>query len=147
MTERCQTSFDEKLISGHLDGELTQAADQRVRIHLETCDHCRNLYEELRTMREATMSTQFVEPSDEQWNERPRGTASLLSRSLGWMLAIVWLVAVTGFGLWHAWHDTEGLFERLLVFGGLAAFGLLLLSVLVDRIRISRTDRYREVEK
>jgi hypothetical protein len=39
------------------------------------------------------------------------------------------------------------LLEKTLIFGGLAAFGLIFLSVLLDRIKTARTDRYREVEK
>lgn len=147
MTDRCPTSFDQSLISGHLDGELTQAAEQRVRLHLEECSHCRALFDELQTMREAAMSTRFVEPSDDQWDERPHGFSSRLSRTLGWLLTAVWLVVVAGFGLWHLWQSPEGLFEKLLVFGGLTAFGLLFLSVLIDRISSARTDRYRGVEK
>ncbi len=147
MTDRCPTSFDQSLISGHLDGELTQAAAQKVRLHMEGCTRCRALYDELRIMREAAMSTRFVEPSDDQWDERPRGISSLFSRSLGWLLAIVWLATVAGYALWHVWQSPEALFEKVLVFGGLTAFGLLFLSVLIDRIRTGRTDRYRGVER
>ncbi len=35
--------FDITLISGHLDGENTQAEDERLLAHLETCAHCREL--------------------------------------------------------------------------------------------------------
>lgn len=147
MNERCPTMFDEKLLSGFLDGELTQGAEQRVRLHLAACTHCRALLEELTTIREATMSTEFVQPRDDQWDERPRGATSRLSRSVGWVLAVVWLTAVTGFTLWHVWQSPEGLFFKLLVFGGLAAFALLFLSILVDRIRTARTDRYSEVDR
>jgi anti-sigma factor RsiW len=147
MHDRCPTSFDQSLISGHLDGELTQGTDQNVRVHLEACAHCRELFEELQTMREAAMTTRFAEPSDDQWNERPKGPASFISRSFGWVLAIVWLAIVTGFGLWRLWISPEELFEKLLVFGGLSAFGLLFLSVLLDRLRTAKTDRYRGVEK
>ena len=62
-------------------------------------------------------------------------------------MTAVWLLVVAGFGLWHLWQSPEGLFEKLLVFGGLTAFGLLFLSVLIDRISSARTDRYRGVEK
>jgi hypothetical protein len=93
------------------------------------------------------MSTRFVEPSDDQWNERSRGAGSVISRSLGWVLTIVWLVTLSGYGMWQLWTSPEELFEKLLVFGGLSAFGLLFLSVLLDRIRTAKTDRYREVEK
>jgi hypothetical protein len=56
-------------------------------------------------------------------------------------------MAVTGFALWHVWTSPEGLLEKLLVFGGLAALVLLFLSILLDRIRTARTDRYSEVDR
>jgi predicted anti-sigma-YlaC factor YlaD len=147
MADKCPTSFDQKLITGYLDGELTQAAGQKIRIHLEDCDTCRTLLEELRGIREAAMNTEFVQPNDDQWDERPRTPVSGGTRKLGWLLTVVWLITVSGYGLWHVWTEVGNLFERLLVFGGITAFGLLLLSVVIDRIRTARTDRYTEVEK
>jgi predicted anti-sigma-YlaC factor YlaD len=147
MTASCPRAFDETLVSGHLDGELTQAAAQKVRLHLEDCAHCRALLDDLRAMREATMSTEFVRPDDDQWDERPRGTGSLLARGAGWVLAVVWLVAVAGYGLWQFWQSAANPVERLLVFGGLAAAVLLFVSVVLDRISSARTDPYREVQK
>ena len=147
MADQCPRAFDETLISGHLDGELTQAAAQRVSVHLEDCSHCRGLLAELRTMREATMSTEFSRPDDDQWDERPRTTASLLARGSGWFLSLVWLITIIGYGLWQFWQSSANLFERLLVFGGLSALALLFFSVVLDRIASARTDPYREVER
>ncbi len=147
MSTCCPTSFDQTLLSGYLDHELTQGDDQRVRLHLDNCDHCRELYLDLESMRETAMSTHFESPSDDQWNENPRGGLSLVTRGLGWTMAVIWLVAVTGFGLWHAATGPESLIEKLLIFGGVTASVLLFVSVLIDRIRTSRTDRYREVKK
>jgi anti-sigma factor RsiW len=147
MPERCPTSFDQALISGFMDNELTQAAEQRVRLHLEDCAHCRALHEELKTLREATMTTRFAQPADSEWDERPRSTISRASRGLGWTLAVVWLVATICFGLWQMWIAPQSMFERLLVFGGISAFALLFVSVLLDRIRAAKSDRYREVDK
>jgi predicted anti-sigma-YlaC factor YlaD len=147
MTDQCPRAFDETLISGHLDGELTQAAEQRVSVHLEDCAQCRGLLVELQTMREATMSTEFSRPADDQWDERPRTAASFLARGTGWVLAVVWLIAVGGYGLWQFWQSSANLFERLLVFGGLSAAALLFCSVVLDRIASARTDPYREVER
>ena len=147
MTQSCPNAFNETLISGHIDGELTQADEQRVRLHIEACDHCRRLLDELTAMREAAMTTRFDVPADDQWNADPRGGVSRASRGLGWIMAIAWLVTVSGFGLWHLWHGPESLVEKLLVFGGISAFVLLLASVLIDRIVTARTDRYREVKR
>ena len=147
MAESCPVRFDETLISGHLDGELTQAAEQRVRIHLEDCDHCRTVLGELLTLRKTTMSTEFHQPDDSQWDERPQSGVSLVMRGAGWILAIVWAVLIAGYGLWQFWQGSANLVERVLVFGGLSALALLFTSVLLDRLWAARTDPYREVEK
>jgi anti-sigma factor RsiW len=147
MTTKCPKSFDEALISGFLDGELTQADDQRVRVHLEACAHCSSLLDELRNMREVAMTTRFETPTDDQWNEAPTGGVSSAARGFGWIMGVVWIVALTGFGLWHAATGPESLPEKLFVFGGISAVALLFLSVLIDRVRKAQTDRYREVQK
>jgi predicted anti-sigma-YlaC factor YlaD len=147
MTDHCPTAFDETQISGHLDGELTQSAEQKVRVHMENCAYCRGLLDELRNMREAARSTEFKTPDDSQWDERPQTGPSLAARGLGWIVLVVWAVFFSGFTLWQFWQGSENLLERLLVFGGLSAFALLFISVLLDRLSVARTDPYREVEK
>ena len=66
MQANCDRKFDEALLTGYLDGALTQADDQRVRIHLEECADCRRLSDELRELRETTMTTRFELPADDQ---------------------------------------------------------------------------------
>ena len=147
MADRCPASFDETLISGHFDGELTQAAEQKVRLHLEDCEHCRTVLGELRALRETTMSTEFCTPDDSQWDESPQTGWSLAARGTGWFIAIVWAVFFAAYALWQFWQGSANLVERLLVFGGLSALTLLFTSALLDRLRAARTDPYREVEK
>lgn len=147
MTSTLPCHFDQTLLSGHLDGELTQADEQRVRIHLEDCTSCRAVYVELEQLREATMTTRLDQPRDLEWDERPRGVFSGLSRGLGWLILIVWGVVTTGFGLWQLATGPENLMEKLIVFGGLSGLALLFVSIIVDRIRAAQTDRYRGVKK
>lgn len=142
-----QHGFDEALISGYLDGELTQGEDQRVRLHLEDCAECRTMATELRRLKEATMNTEFQVPEDTQWDETPRTAASGFLRNFGWLIAIVWVVVTLGYGLWQVARDVEDLFEVVLVFGLWLAFGLVFLSVLIDRLKTRKTDPYRRVEK
>ena len=47
MTEVCNRTFDSILLSGYVDGELTQADAQQVRVHLEQCPRCRGLMSNL----------------------------------------------------------------------------------------------------
>lgn len=147
MTTTCPTRFDQTLLSGHLDGELTQAARQRVRIHLEDCAACRAAYRELAQLREATMTTRLDEPRDLEWDERPRGPLSALSRGFGWLVLIVWALGTAAFGLWQLATGPDDLAVKIIVFGGLFGVGLLFVSILVDRLRAVRSDPYREVQK
>lgn len=142
-----EARFREELLSGYLDGELTQAEEQRVRLHLEDHPEARAQLEEMRQMREATLSTTFRVPEDRQWDERPQGPASLLARGAGWVLVLAWAVAMVAFGLWQLGSGPRSFLVTLLACGAVGGFGLLFLSVLLDRVRAARTDRYRRVVK
>ncbi|HSG81744.1 MAG TPA: anti-sigma factor [Gemmatimonadota bacterium] len=139
--------FDETSISGYLDGELTQRDDQRVRLHLEDCAECRAIADGMRKMKEATMTSEFQVPDDTQWDEKPRGSISAFLSRFGWTIAIVWVIAIAGYGIWQVATDAEDLLEAVLVFGLWLGFGLVFLSVLIDRLKTFKTDPYRRIEK
>ncbi len=143
----CLRSFDEALLTGYLDGALQHQQIQRVRLHLEDCESCRQLYEELETMRTNTLATHFESPSEDLWPELPQTRVSWLSRSLGWWLLISWLVVTTGLALWRFLSNTGDPLEIFLVLGLPGAFVFLFLSVLLDRLRDLKTDRYRGVHR
>jgi len=143
----CRRTFEEALLSGFVDGELTQADEQRVRLHLEDCTRCRGLVDELQALREAAMASRFSEPNPTEWGELPRGWASSMCRSLGWVLVAVWTAATAAYALWQVATSPEGLVVKVLIFGAVAGLGLLLMSVLLDRVRAARTDRYKGVER
>jgi len=143
----CGRRFAEELLSGYLDGALTQGDEQRVRLHLEDCAECRARVEEMTQLREVIMTTRFQTPDDDQWDETPRGAASRLTRSAGWLLVAAWLACMTCFVLWEVATGPQGWFEKSLVFGGLLGLALLFVSVLLDRLRVMPGDRYRGVQK
>ena len=93
------------------------------------------------------MNTTFATPPDEQWNEAPRTSTSGILRRLGWWLVIPWIIVLTAYALYEVWLGAAGSLERVLVFGGISAIALLFLSVLLDRLRDARGDRYREVKR
>ena len=147
MADPCGRTFDEALMSGYLDDALVQGDAQRVRVHLEDCAACRSLVEELRALREATMSSAFESPRDDEWSEAPRTEVSSLARTLGWPIVCAWAAFVAGYGLWHSWQQTENLVQQLMLAGGISGFGLLFFGVLLDRLKARKTDPYREVLK
>ena len=147
MPEPCGRTFDEALLSGYVDRALVQRDEQRVRVHLEQCAVCRAVVEDLRAAREATMTSEFLTPRDDEWSETPRTESSRMLVGLGWPLVTAWAVLMIGYALWESWHETENLVERLLLLGGATGFGLLFFGVLLDRLKAAKTDRYREVRK
>jgi anti-sigma factor RsiW len=147
MAEQSPHKFDETLISGYLDGELTQGDAQRVRLHLEDCETCRRLAGELGQLREVTMSTEFKVPDDSQWDETPSGGLSAVFRNFGWMILLAWFAGITGFALWQVATESENLWETLIGFSMFLGFGLVFLSVLLDRLKARKTDRYLGVKK
>ena len=141
-------TFNEELLSGYLDGELTQGDAQRVRLHLESCAECRSVIDELRKLREATMNTEFKVPEDTQWDETPRSAVSRLLHNFGWLIAGLWVVGVVALALWQINTDSESIrLESILGFGLLLAFALIILSALADRLQTRKNDPYRRVKK
>lgn len=140
--------FDEVLLSGYLDGELTQGDSQRVRLHLEHCADCRTMIEQLKTLREATMNAEFQVPEDTQWDERPRGALSRLLHNFGWLIAGGWVVGLVAYVIWQIATESESIqWEAILGFALLLAFGLIILSALIDRLKTRKNDPYRKVLK
>ena len=143
-----QHEFDEALLSGYIDGELTQGDRQRVRLHLENCAECRQAVEGLQRLREVTMDTEFRVPEDTQWDEAPRGLLSRFLSNVGWLLAIAWFVGLGTYVVWQIATDSESFrFEGLIGFALLLAFVLIILSALVDRLKTRKNDPYRKVRK
>ncbi len=139
--------FDEELLSGYLDGVLVQQDEQRVRVRLESSSEARELLAQLREIREAAMSTSFTKQPDVQWSEKPRGGVSRWTRGLGFLLFLAWAVGIVGYGLWSVATGPESLFGKLAVFGLVSGIVLLLLSVLLDRLKVAKSDPYRGVVK
>lgn len=147
MAPTCKRPFDEELLSGYIDKALPHHQAQRVRIHIEDCATCRELYEQLTSMRQAALETQFILPGEDEWPELPKTRLSSMSRSMGWLLLTSWTLVITVYALWRFFSQTGDPLEIFLVLGLPGAFLLLFLSVLADRLKDLKTDRYRGVHR
>jgi predicted anti-sigma-YlaC factor YlaD len=149
------TPFPEELLSGYLDGALTQQEEQRVRLHLERTPEARAMLEQLAALRQAARSTPFAPVEDRQWSEKPRTRRTAIVLWLG-----VGLLTLCGLGLafllvWQASHAPLGTeMKRGMIWwsaglwlSGLGGAVLVFLSILGDRLIDRRSDRYRRVLK
>ena len=138
----------EVLLSGYLDGELTQQERQKVGVYLERDERYREILAELERVKTETERLHYEEPSSGDWKTMEKRWVQDVSRGLGWIILSIWAVALTSYGLWElAAAPDEPLTGKLLVFGFFLGVALLFCSVLTQRMRESRTDKYKGVYK
>ena len=135
------------LLSGYLDGELTQQERQRVALHCESCEQCRTILEDLTEIRERMGKSAISMMGEDKWRENMEETGVQVSSMIGWVLFIIGMVLITGAVFVQVLFndDLSGL-ERFMIFaiyGGLAA---LFVSVLRQRLIERKTDKYKDVE-
>ena len=136
-----------ELLSGFVDGELTQQERQRVRLHCEECDECRENLANLRALRERIGKAQLSEVGEDKWRETMNDSRVQTPRTIGWLLFIAGLLVIAGIVLVQLFFNDEiPLGAKLLmvaIYGGLAT---LLYSVLRQRLIERKTDKYKDVE-
>jgi hypothetical protein len=138
----------EVLLSGYLDRELVQQQAQQVEIHLARCRDCRMVLDELKTAQRAASQLKLREPSGEEWRIMESRIMAKISRSIGWLILLVWSTVTVAYALYqYATSPTETLFHKILVFGFFLGLALVFISVLLERMRDSRNDRYKGVLK
>ena len=138
----------EVLLSGYLDGELTQQERQKVGVYLERDERYREILAELERVKSETERLHYEEPSSGDWKTVEKSLVQDVSRGLGWIILSIWAVALTSYGLWElATAPDEPLTGKLMVFGFFLGVALLFCSVLTQRMRESRTDKYKGVYK
>ena len=135
-TNSCD-AYDE-LLSGYLDGELTQGDRQRVELHVASCASCQKTYEEMTHLRE--MST-------EEWSKIMNGVTVRTSRVFGWLLYVGGLVLLIGYGSYEFAVDDElPAMVKTGVAAALLGLVLLLASVFRQRVIASKQDKYEDVQ-
>jgi anti-sigma factor RsiW len=137
-----------EMLSGYIDGELTQQARQRVRLHCDTCATCRKELETLEDMRERIGNATLSDRDQDTWRENMDDKAVKTTRGAGWLLLVGGALlggAFLGYELFSS-ASRLSLFEKV-VFGGIyGGLLLLFLSVLRQRLIERKTDKYKDVE-
>ncbi len=136
-----------ELLSGYVDGELTQQQRQRVDVHCADCKECENDLVELKALRESIGKAGLSDLNQDIWREMMNDTAVQTSRGIGWLLLIGGILIAAGIGVVSfLFSSSIGIVEKLFIsaiYGGLA---LLFYSVLRQRLIERKTDKYKDVE-
>lgn len=135
------------LLSGYIDGELTQQERQWVEIHCENCVQCRSERKELAAIRKEVAGARLSEVGEDMWGENMKDSTVKASRGIGWILLIAGFLVLAGIVVFEFVTDpTIETHMKLIIaaiYGGVA---LLLLSVLRQRLIERKSDKYKDVE-
>ena len=137
-----------EMLSGYIDGELTQQDRQRVRVHCERCDECRALLDELTELRARIGNARLSDVDQDRWRETMDDTTVKATRGIGWLLLIGGALIGIGVGVIEilSSESSLSLIEKLIVGGIYGGLLLIFISVLRQRLIERKTDKYKDVE-
>jgi hypothetical protein len=136
------------LLSGYIDGELTQQDRQRVRLHCESCSECNSSLEDFREMRGKVANAKLSELSQDKWRETMNDATVKTTRGLGWLLLVGGAMISIGVLMLEMFTSDSSMSiqEKLIVGGIYGGLLLLFLSVLRQRLIERKSDKYKDVE-
>jgi len=136
-----------ELLSGYLDGELTQQQRQFVSLHCDQCEECRDTLVKLRELRQDIGKAQLSEVGEDKWRESMNDRTVQTTRSIGWLMFIAGVLAIAGIGVFtFLLNDETGIGMKLIVIAVYGGLAVLLFSVLRQRLIERKTDKYKDVE-
>ena len=135
-----------------LDDEISDDDRRRFEAALGSDPELRAEWERLVRVKEITRSMRYRRPPDELWDRYWLSVYNRFERGLGWILFSVGAIVLLAWGVWHAsvalWASTEAPpIVKVAVFALALGGGVLLLSVIRERLRLWRSDPYREVRR
>jgi predicted anti-sigma-YlaC factor YlaD len=136
------------LLMGYIDGELTETELHRIEQHLEGCDDCRAELAEFGRLKEVTHNMRVVSPDDKVWQDYWSNIYNRLERQLGWVLVSAGTILLLAYGIYElVWYWNMPLVVRIGLLAVVTGFVTLLVSVLRERIFLSRSDKYERIKR
>ncbi|MBN1420848.1 MAG: zf-HC2 domain-containing protein [Planctomycetes bacterium] len=137
------------LLMGYLDGEIDSGDIERVRAHLAGCAACRAELEAFRRLVQETEGMRIREPGDDVVAAFWRSLYNQIERGTGWVLVIAGALLVLAYGAYELVRAPGmSVILKVGIASAAAGFVILLLSVLRERLKVARVDRYsKEIER
>lgn len=140
------------LLMGYLDSELTELETQRIEQHLEGCADCAKELEEFRRLKEVTQNMRVLTPDARSWDEYWSHVYNRLERRIGWILMSIGAILILSYGVYSLaarflLRSDVPIIIRFGIVAFVVGFCTLLISVLRERIFMSRTDKYERIKR
>jgi predicted anti-sigma-YlaC factor YlaD len=141
-----------KLLSAYLDGELKEEERRRVEAHIGECADCRKEYHEMVRLEEVMEGMKIKEPPEEAWKTYSEAVYNRIERGIGWILLSIGAMIVLFFAGYSMVRGliqdpTIPLIVKAGILAGLGGIVILLVSVVRERLFVSKRERYKEIEK
>ena len=149
MNHNCEDT--EALLSGYLDGELTQGDRQRVEVITEDCQDCAQTLKDMKKLRGEIGGIEYEHMTEAERLRAAKDPVAEAGANIGQVLVIGGFVIFYGTLIFFvikgmlANEDTP-LFMKIGLPAIFIGMGILLTSVIIDRIKASKTDPYKDVE-
>lgn len=131
-----------------IDDELNEEEIAPLMGHIESCYKCRDEYIGLLKLKKKLSGIKGPAPEEEWFETLSRRRGRRFAGSTGFILLIVSWLLLAGFALFTLFSDTgEGLFVKIAVGGAVLSVIILFITALTDRMKESKTDKYKGVMK
>ncbi len=137
-----------ELITKYIDGF---AKEEEIKKIIEENPEIIEEIKELKELKEVINMLKPVDP-DRKWEDFTKSLYSRIERSIGWIFLSIGLIITISFGLiqfiQELLKDTElPLYFKIGIFSLVFGIVVLIVSLLRERIFMSRYDKYKEVER
>ena len=137
-----------ELMMASLDGEICAEDRAELESHLAECPDCRREFDELSKLSDLVGEIELPEPSQEDMMKYWPSVYAKIERGAGWGLIVIGAVIWVAYGIFLFVTDpSTGSMTKLLIALPVVGVLMLLVSVIRERMIVSRTERYKEVER
>ncbi len=135
-----------------LDGEATEAEQQKFQHQLNEDNDLRAEWERQTKLKATTSEFQIRTPPDEMWEEYMNSVYRRVERGIGWILLSLGAVVLISYGLWQGVQELLGeVTVPWFVKGGVVAIlvgmVVLIVSVVREKFFVFKDDPYRKVQR
>jgi len=137
-----------ELMMASLDGEIGVEDRGELESHLAECADCKREFEELSELSELVGEIELTKPSQEDMMKYWPSVYAKIERGAGWGLVVIGALIWVAYGIFLFVTDpTTGSMTKLLIALPVVGVLMLLISVIRERVSVSKTERYKEVER
>ncbi len=140
------------MLSGYIDGELTDEEKEEIERHLKSCAECRTELEAFQKLKEVTGAMKYADIPEYVWENYWSGIYRRFERGFGWILlsiGVMILLAFAGYCLVRDFflNSNEPLLLKFAVGAGGLGLIVLLVSTVRERLFAYTRDRYKEIQR